>query len=137
MEPGILRFDLARDKSDPNAIHVYAVYEDEAAYAFHRQQPYYEELMESTVIMARSSSPVRRSSASSAEISALIRPRRAPALCEEAVHVGGQAGERGLDARPLLGDARAERNDRSVDQAWKRSKWPSGTPSSAPITRTG
>jgi autoinducer 2-degrading protein len=46
VEPGILRFDLARDKSDPNAIHVYAVYEDEAAYAFHQQQPYYKELME-------------------------------------------------------------------------------------------
>jgi len=47
VEPGILRFDLAADKSDPNAIHVYAVYEDEAAYAFHQAQPYYKELMES------------------------------------------------------------------------------------------
>ena len=46
VEPGILRFDLAADQSDPNAIHVYAVYEDEAAYAFHQAQPYYKELME-------------------------------------------------------------------------------------------
>jgi quinol monooxygenase YgiN len=45
VEPGILRFDLAADRSDPNAIHVYAVYEDEKAYAFHQAQPYYEELM--------------------------------------------------------------------------------------------
>ena len=46
VEPGILRFDLTRDKSDPNVVHVYAVYEDEAAYAFHQAQPYYQELME-------------------------------------------------------------------------------------------
>jgi quinol monooxygenase YgiN len=46
VEPGILRFDLAADQSDPNAIHVYAVYEDEAAYAFHVAQPYYKELMD-------------------------------------------------------------------------------------------
>ena len=46
VEPGILRFDLARDKQDPNVIHVYAVYADEAAYAFHQAQPYYKELME-------------------------------------------------------------------------------------------
>jgi quinol monooxygenase YgiN len=46
VEPGILRFDLAADQSDPNAIHVYAVYEDEAAYAFHQAQPHYQELME-------------------------------------------------------------------------------------------
>lgn len=46
VEPGILRFDLAADQSDPNAIHVYAVYQDEAAYAFHVAQPYYKELMD-------------------------------------------------------------------------------------------
>jgi quinol monooxygenase YgiN len=45
VEPGILRFDLAADRSDPNAIHVYAVYADENAYAFHQAQPYYEQLM--------------------------------------------------------------------------------------------
>ena len=45
VEPGILRFDLTRDKQDPNVIHVYAVYADEAAYAFHQAQPYYKELM--------------------------------------------------------------------------------------------
>lgn len=46
VEPGILRFDLAADQSDPNAIHVYAVYGDEVAYAFHQAQPHYQELME-------------------------------------------------------------------------------------------
>jgi quinol monooxygenase YgiN len=46
VEPGILRFDLSRDRGDPNAVHVYAVYRDEAAYAFHVQQDYYRELME-------------------------------------------------------------------------------------------
>jgi quinol monooxygenase YgiN len=45
VEPGILRFDLARDRDDPYAVHVYAVYRDEAAYAFHCEQPYYKELM--------------------------------------------------------------------------------------------
>jgi autoinducer 2-degrading protein len=45
VEPGILRFDLTRDQADPNAIHVYAVYRDAAAYAFHCEQPYYKELM--------------------------------------------------------------------------------------------
>lgn len=45
VEPGILRFDLAADRADPNAIHVYAVYADEVAYAFHQAQPYYKELM--------------------------------------------------------------------------------------------
>jgi quinol monooxygenase YgiN len=46
VEPGILRFDLTRDKQAENVIHVYAVYADEAAYAFHQAQPYYQELME-------------------------------------------------------------------------------------------
>ena len=46
VEPGILRFDLTRDKQDENVIHVYAVYADEAAYAFHQAQSYYKELME-------------------------------------------------------------------------------------------
>jgi autoinducer 2-degrading protein len=45
-EPGILRFDLARDQADPDAIHVYAVYRDAAAYAFHQAQPYYAQLMQ-------------------------------------------------------------------------------------------
>jgi len=45
VEPGILRFDLARDRDDPHAVHVYAVYRDEAAYDFHLQQPYYRDLM--------------------------------------------------------------------------------------------
>lgn len=45
VEPGILRFDLARDQADPDVLHVYAVYRDRAAYEFHCAQPYYLELM--------------------------------------------------------------------------------------------
>ncbi len=51
VEPGILRFDLAADQEDPNAIHVYAVYEDAAAYAFHQEQTHYKELMEAILPM--------------------------------------------------------------------------------------
>ena len=51
VEPGILRFDLAADQDDPNTIHVYAVYENEAAYAFHQEQGHYKELMEAILPM--------------------------------------------------------------------------------------
>ena len=47
-EPGILRFDLVQDSADPNVIHVYAVYRDEAALEFHQRQPYYVEFMQRT-----------------------------------------------------------------------------------------
>jgi len=47
-EPGILRFDLVQDATDPNVIHVYAVYRDQAALEFHQQQPYYVEFMQRT-----------------------------------------------------------------------------------------
>ena len=46
---GILRFDLVQDGADPNVIHVYAVYRDEAALHFHQQQPYYVEFMQKTM----------------------------------------------------------------------------------------
>ena len=45
---GILRFDLVQDAADPNVIHVYAVYRDQAALEFHQQQPYYVEFMQRT-----------------------------------------------------------------------------------------
>ena len=46
---GILRFDLVQDGADPNVIHVYAVYRDEAALEFHQRQPYYVEFMQKTM----------------------------------------------------------------------------------------
>ena len=45
---GILRFDLVQDGADPNVIHVYAVYRDAEALAFHQRQPYYVEFMQKT-----------------------------------------------------------------------------------------
>ena len=40
-EPGCLRFDVLQDAEDPNAIHLYEVYKDEAALEAHRQAPHY------------------------------------------------------------------------------------------------
>ena len=40
-EPGCFRFDVLQDNSDPNCIHLYEVYQDEAALEAHRQAPHY------------------------------------------------------------------------------------------------
>ena len=40
-EPGCLRFDVLQDNDNPNRIHLYEVYEDEAALEAHRQAPHY------------------------------------------------------------------------------------------------
>ncbi len=40
-EPGCLRFDVLQDNEDPNKIHLYEVYKDEAALEAHRQAPHY------------------------------------------------------------------------------------------------
>ena len=40
-EPGCLRFDVLQDLEDPNRIHLYEVYRDEAALEAHRQAPHY------------------------------------------------------------------------------------------------
>ncbi len=45
VEPGVLYFDLMQSKLDPNIVHVYAVYRDEAALAFHQKQQHYIALM--------------------------------------------------------------------------------------------
>ncbi len=39
-EPGCLRFDVIQDDKDPNRIHFYEVYRDEAAFEEHRKQPH-------------------------------------------------------------------------------------------------
>mgnify|MGYP001355066755 CR=1 FL=1 len=40
-EPGCLRFDVLQDNEDPNKIHCYVVYTDQAAMDAHRQAPHY------------------------------------------------------------------------------------------------
>ena len=40
-EPGCLRFDVLQDIEDPNKIHLYEVYKDQAAVDAHRQAPHY------------------------------------------------------------------------------------------------
>ena len=40
-EPGCFRFDVLQDSEDPNRIHLYEVYADEAARQAHRQMPHY------------------------------------------------------------------------------------------------
>ena len=40
-EPGCLRFDVLQDQEDPNRIHLYEVYRDDAAIEAHRQAPHY------------------------------------------------------------------------------------------------
>ena len=41
-EPGCLRFDVLRDQSDPNLIHLYEVYADPAAREAHMGTPHFQ-----------------------------------------------------------------------------------------------
>ena len=58
-EPGCLRFDVLQDTEDPNRIHLYEVYRDEAAIEAHRQAPHYVKWREITKDW-RASDPERR-----------------------------------------------------------------------------
>ena len=40
-EPGCLRFDVLQDNEDPNRIHLYEIYKDQAAVDAHRRAPHY------------------------------------------------------------------------------------------------
>ena len=40
-EPGCYRFDVLQSQENPNRIHLYEVYENEAALEAHRQAPHY------------------------------------------------------------------------------------------------
>ena len=40
-EPGCLRFDVLQDNEEPNRIHLYEVYQDEAAVEAHRNAPHF------------------------------------------------------------------------------------------------
>lgn len=41
VEPGCLRFDVLQDNEEPNRVHLYEVYKDEAAIAAHREAPHF------------------------------------------------------------------------------------------------
>ena len=58
-EPGCFRFDVVQDGEDPNRIHLYEVYLDEAAIEAHRQAPHYLKWRE-TVKDWHAAEPVRR-----------------------------------------------------------------------------
>ncbi len=58
-EPGCLRFDVVQDQEDPNKIHLYEVYVDDAAIEAHRQAPHYTKWRE-IVKDWHAADPVRR-----------------------------------------------------------------------------
>ena len=58
-EPGCLRFDVLQDNENPNTIHLYEVYTDEAALEAHRQAPHYLKWREA-VADWRDGDPIRR-----------------------------------------------------------------------------
>ena len=58
-EPGCLRFDVVEDAEDPNRIHLFEVYKDQAAIEAHRQAPHYLKWRE-TVKDWHAADPVRR-----------------------------------------------------------------------------
>ena len=47
-EPGCLRFDVIRDRDDPNRFYFYEVYRDEAALAAHRETAHFKLYFEKT-----------------------------------------------------------------------------------------
>ena len=42
-EPGCFRFDVLTDDSDPDLVHLYEVYEDQAAFDVHKIMPHFTE----------------------------------------------------------------------------------------------
>ncbi len=47
-EPGCLRFDVLQDAADPNCMHIYEVYRDQAALAAHQQTPHFQAFHQKT-----------------------------------------------------------------------------------------
>ena len=45
-EPGCLRFDVVQDIQDPNTLHLYEVYKDEAAFKDHQNSAHYKRFSE-------------------------------------------------------------------------------------------
>ena len=40
-EPGCFRFDILQNSKNPQVFHLYEVYEDDAAFEFHKSSPHY------------------------------------------------------------------------------------------------
>ena len=51
-EPGCLRFDVLQDNEDENKLHLFEVYEDEAAVDAHRNAPHFVKWREECAIVA-------------------------------------------------------------------------------------
>lgn len=60
-EPNCLRFDILQDLEDPNRIHLYEVYREEADHLSHREQPHYIKWRDATQDW-REGEPIRRRS---------------------------------------------------------------------------
>jgi quinol monooxygenase YgiN len=60
-EPGCLRFDVVQDIEDPNCVHLYEVYREQADHERHRQMPHYIKWAETTTDW-RAAEPIRRRS---------------------------------------------------------------------------
>lgn len=56
-EPGCLRFDLMRDRQNPQCFHFYEVYRDEAAFQSHEATVHYAAWVEATDGMLEEESP--------------------------------------------------------------------------------
>jgi autoinducer 2-degrading protein len=47
-EPGCMMFNIARDDSDPNVLHLFEVYRDDAAVGAHEATPHFQRFAEAT-----------------------------------------------------------------------------------------
>ena len=58
-EPGCHRFDILQDPDVANRVYFYEVYEDEAAFAAHREMPHFKTYFSSTETMIAAKSALR------------------------------------------------------------------------------
>ena len=62
-EPGCYRFDVLQDASDDNLVHLYEVYEDQAALEAHRRMPHYKRWGSTTADWREGSSRIEATTA--------------------------------------------------------------------------
>lgn len=58
-EPGCHRFDILQDPEVPNRVYFYEVYEDEAAFAAHREMPHFKTYFTTTEPMVAAKTALR------------------------------------------------------------------------------
>ena len=58
-EPGCHRFDILQDPEVPNRVYFYEVYDDEAAFAVHREMPHFKAYFEATESMIAAKTALR------------------------------------------------------------------------------